>query len=501
MADITLVNLNMLLVRYVDAIEKELHVPLGPLYLISALEQAGFSVDFRDYQLAEYDEPFSPENLADFCKDPAPIVGLSCMANLLPFTILAAKVIKERYPDRTIVLGGVGPFSVEEKVLEKFPWIDVVAHGEGERGVLDLVRILGDGGDLSGVPGIYYRENGSIARTEPPERIGDLDAIAPPAYHQIDFSKYAGHNVITSRGCPYACTFCSVAPIWGRKPHFRSPENIVAEMAHLHREFGVKLFLFQDEFFVSSKDKVMRFCSELKKSGLEKIMWKAFARINLTDTEVMKAMAKSGCVEIRYGIESGSDRILERTSKGFTIDDAIKVISEATLYFPRVDSFFIWGFPFETMEDFHQTIFQMISFRLVGSRILPSLFCLLPQTDIYLEYKDKAKLEFYPGLFPEYMLTGHEICEDGRLQLSEKHRFIFDFISENPDLFPGFFHIDLEENILPKHAILQEHGFYLSKDREVSEQDSCGAHSPRLDDEQALGAITRAKEKDGAPRA
>jgi radical SAM superfamily enzyme YgiQ (UPF0313 family) len=164
-------------------------------------------------------------------------------------------------------------------------------------------------------------------------------------------------------------------------------------------------------------------------------------------------MSRTGCVEIRYGIESGSDRILERTSKGFTIEQATEVVAEACLYFPRVDAFFIWGFPFETMEDFHQTVFQMISFRLVGSRILPSLFCLLPQTDIYNEYRDEKELEFYPGLFPEYMLTGHEICEDGKLMLSEKHRF------------------------------------YVSRNREIS--DSCGAHSPRLDEEQALGVITR----------
>ena len=490
MADITLVNLNMLLVRYVDSIERELHVPLGPLYVVSSLEAAGLGVDFRDYQLAEYEEPFTPENLADFCRDPAPVIGLSCMANLLPFTLLAAREIRKRYPDRTIVLGGVGPFSVEEKILDAFPWIDIIAHGEGERSAVELVRALGDGGDLSRVPGLYYRENGAIRRTPPAERIADLDALPPPALGRIDFRRYAGHNVITSRGCPYACTFCSVAPIWGRTPHFRKPECIVEEMRVLHDEHGVSLFLFQDEFFVSSKDKVMRFCDAVSRSGL-KVMWKAFARVNLTDREIMQAMARAGCVEIRYGIESGSNRILEKVKKGFTIEEAMKVVSEAVLHMPRVDTFFIWGYPFETMEDFYQTIFQMISFRLVGARILPSLLCLLPQTDVYLEYREKAKLEFYPDLFPEYMLTGHEICDDGRLRMSEKHRYIFDFITAHPDIFPGFFHIDVEKNILPKFAVLREHGFYPSKEAEVKKTDSCGAHSPRIDAEPALGAITR----------
>jgi radical SAM superfamily enzyme YgiQ (UPF0313 family) len=469
MADLTLVNLNMLLVRYIDAIEQELHVPLGPLYLTSSLEAAGVEVDFRDS---------------------APVIGLSCMANLLPFTLLAARELKERYPDRTVVLGGVGPFSVEDKILDRFPWIDMVAHGEGERSAAALMAALREGRDLSAVPGLFYRDRGRIVRTPPAERIEDLDALPPPAFHAIDFEQYAGHNVITSRGCPYACTFCSVAPIWGRKPHFRSPEAIVAEMRSLHDEYGVTLFLFQDEFFVSSKDKVMRFCDALSRSGLG-VKWKAFARVNLTDREILKAMARAGCVEIRYGIESGSDRILERVRKGFTIDEAMRVVSEAALHMPRVDTFFIWGYPFETMEDFHQTMFQMISFRLVGARILPSLLCLLPQTEIYLEVRDRAGLEFYPDLFPEYMLTGHEICDDGRLRLSPRHGYIFDFIKSNPDIFPGFFHVDVEKNILPKFEILREHGFYPSKKARVKRTDSCGAHSPRLDAEQVLGAITR----------
>ncbi|MBM4372359.1 MAG: radical SAM protein [Deltaproteobacteria bacterium] len=489
-ADITLVNLNMLLIRYVDALERELHVPLGPLYLVTALEEAGLRVDFRDYQLSDAAEPMLPSAVADFCADPAPIIGLSCMANLLPFTILAAKEIKARYPDRTLVLGGVGPKAVEAELLKRFPWIDLIAHGEGERSAVELVRALRDRGDLSRVPGLFLRGPHGIVRTESPPRIEDLESIGLPAFGRIDYPRYAGHNVITSRGCPYECTFCSVAPVWGRTPHFRRPEAIVREMRLLHEEQGVELFLFQDEFFVSSKERVHAFCDELRRSGLP-VRWKAFARINLTDRDVLRAMAAAGCVEIRFGIESGSNEILQRVRKGFTIEEATRVIAEAVHHFPRVDTFFIWGFPFETMEHFHQTIFQMIAFRLLGARILPSLLCLLPQTDIYREYRERLKLEFYPGLLPEYMLTGHEVCDDGHLQVGAQHGFIFDFIREHPDLFPGFFHANLDTNVLPKFEILREHGFYAAKAHEVTEADSCGAHSPRLEGEGSLGAITR----------
>ena len=313
-ADITIINLNMLLIRYVDALERELHVPLGPLYLAAALEKAGLAVDFRDYQVSEAEEPMLPESVADFCTEPARVIALSCMANLLPFTILAARELRQRFPDHTIILGGVGPKAVEKQILERFDWIDLIAQGEGELSGVDLVRALSRGEALDGVPGIFFRRNGVVVENPPPERIEDLEAIGLPALEKLDYKLYAGHNIITSRGCPYECTFCSVAPVWGRKPHFRTPEGIVEEMRLLHEKHGVDLFLFQDEFFVSSKERVHEFCAALKAAKLP-VRWKAFARVNLADREVMKAMADSGCIEIRFGIESGSNRILERTNR------------------------------------------------------------------------------------------------------------------------------------------------------------------------------------------
>jgi len=482
MADITFVNLNMLFVRYADARDRELHLPLGLLYLTSVLERAGYDVDFRDYQRCEAEDPFEMDALLAFCADPAPIIGLSCMANLLPFTILAAQKLKERHPDRTIVLGGVGAKAVEEKVLARFPWIDIIAHGEAENAIVPLVQALENGGDVSSVPGVFYRKaDGSIACNEPPPRIEDLDAIPRPAYHKVDLKAYDAYGMVSSRGCPYKCSFCSVAPVWNHKCHFRSAEDVVAEMRELHQAVGVELFLFQDEFFVSSKQAVVRFCDALKRSGLD-VKWKAFARVDLADDEMMRAMADAGCLEIRFGIESGAASMLEKTTKGFSPEMAIDVVSRATRMFPRVDTFFIWGYPDETMDEFYQSLFQMVSFRLMGARILPSLLCLLPQTAMYksLPRGRLANAELCGELLPEYMITGHEVCKVGSISVPEKHAPFFDFIRAHKDLFPGFFLLDVEENIRPKLRALQEHGFYTRESRELSDLDSCGAHSPRL---------------------
>ncbi len=483
MADITILNLNMLYVRYFDTIERERHLPLGPLYVTSALENAGFEVDFRDYQMHDADDLFSCHEIVRFLHDPAPVVGFSCMANLLPFTLLAMREFKNTYPDCTLLLAGVGPKSVEQLVLERFPWVDIIVRGESERSAPLLLSALKRGTPLAQVPGISFRDAGRIVHTERPPRIVDLDAIAPPAFHHIDMHRYTGFGMITSRGCPYPCTFCSVAPVWDWKSYFRSPEAIVDEIKMLHEKAGAEIILFQDEFFVSGRDRVLRFCEALVRSGVH-VKWKAFGRVNLTDEDMMRAMEACGCVEIRFGIESGADRILERTRKGFTSAEAVDVVSRACRIFRRVDTFYVWGYPFETMDDFYQSVFQMVSFRMMGARILPSLLCLLPQTQIYRDHVDPAKLEFAPDLLPEYMITGHEVSRDAHIEIRDEHAEVFAFIRQHPDIFPGFFHLGLETSIRPKLRVLQEFGFYPASPEEREQMESCGAHSPRFNDSQ-----------------
>jgi radical SAM superfamily enzyme YgiQ (UPF0313 family) len=373
----------------------------------------------------------------------------------------------------------VGTNAVEDKVLQRFPWIDVIARGEGEETGPELLRAL-DGGDLATVRGISYRKNGSVAHNPDRPRIRNLDTIHFPAFQKVDLSRYQGYGMMTSRGCPYPCTFCSVVPVWNYESYSRSPENIVEEMALLHREAGVDLFLFQDEFFVSGKKQVLAFCRALDRSGLD-VEWKAFGRVNLTDEEMMRAMADAGCLELRFGIESGSDRVLKEIRKGFTAAECLDLIPKAVRIFPRVDAFYVWGFPFETMEDFNQTLFQMVACRMLGARILPSLLSFLPQTEIFKRWGQNGRLEFCPWLLPEFVLTGHEIVRGSNVELPERYRRYFDLITANPDIFAGFYHYDLAGNVLPKLELLQRFGFYLRPELVAeANPESCGAHSPHV---------------------
>jgi radical SAM superfamily enzyme YgiQ (UPF0313 family) len=474
MPDVTLANLNMLYVRYIDRVEREVHLPLGPLYVAASLRQAGFDVDFRDYQLFERSRIFSDEAIEEFLADPCDIV----------FVILALRSFKQRHPQVRLVLGGVGAAWVEDKVLQRCPWLDAIAVGEGERTAVELVRALRSSpGDLSRVDGIVWRRGHEVVTNPARCRISPVDTLALPAHDLVDLSRYRGINVISSRGCPFPCTFCSVAPIWGRRPELRSAERIVEEMALL-QERGAELILFQDEYFVSSPQRVQQLCKAIGRAGL-RVRWKAFGRIDLTDLPTMEAMAEAGCIELRYGVESGSDRVLSRVRKGFSAQQATEVMAAAVGIFPGVDAFYMWGFPFETMEDFQQTLLHMISARAMGVRILPSLLSLLPQTQLYAELMAEpaqdAKLEFCPEIFPEYMLTGQEVCAGGRTRVAPEYQETFDFIRANPDVFPGFFHFDVQGNVLPKHRMLAEFGFYPMEGRHEllgSEVECCGAHSP-----------------------
>lgn len=466
MVDITLVNMNLLHIVYSDRVDREAHVPLGLLYIVSVLEKQGYHVDLRDYQLQTGKNLFDVERTLAFLEGSAPIVGFSCMANLLPYTLLVAQALKARHPEKVVILGGTGPTAVERPILQKFNAVDVIVRGEGERTIVELMNALGGGHDLHAVPGISFRSDGSAVENRPRPRISDLDALPWPAYQRLDMAAYQGCGVVTSRGCPYRCTFCSVAPIWGHKAVLRSVENVVAEMQHLFETYGVTMFLLQDEYFVSDKARMLSFCSALKSAGLP-LSWKCFARINLVDEDMLCAMAAAGCVHVRYGVESGSDTVLRQVAKGFTARQASEVIALSARIFPEVDAFFIWGFPFETMADFYKSVFQMTLFRSWGVRVLPCLLSFLPQTMIYRDYlagKYGGKLHFRPDLTPEYVVTGHETSSMGHISISAEQQPLFDFIVAHADLFPGFLQWEPETNVQPKLQILRDLGFYSSED-------------------------------------
>lgn len=457
--DITLLNVNLMYAVVDGIIDFQIYNPLGLLYITSCLEKEGFSVDFRDYQLftaENIEDPFNIDGFMKFAENCAPVAGISCMSNLLPFAILALKRMKELNPDLIIILGGVGPTGVPREIIENFKWIDFVCYGEGEESMLDLLRRLksGENPARSGavVPGFYYRHNGNTVYMQR-DRIRNLDDYPMPAYHRINFEDYdAAFSVITTRGCPYRCTFCTETNNWNNKIVFRGTDSVMDEIKYISEHALKKVFLFQDDQISMDRDRAVKLFRRLSEE--KSMFWKCFVRVDQVDEEILSLMKEAGCIQVRFGIESGSNRILKEINKGFTIEEADRAVLLALKYIPSVHASFIWGYPFETADECRETMKWIERFQDYGCTVLNFLLSPLANSDIYRNYK--GPLDFNENIMANFNISGAEDIQLKGTRILETSAYLFDFIREYPRVFPGFYLYDYKNNIKPKKKIVQK---------------------------------------------
>lgn len=433
-------------VNFVPRLQGETTIPLGPLYIASVLEQAGCDVDFRDYQLSSYENPLHQGTILDFLSDSQEFLGIGCLFNALPFILLSLQKVKTETPEKTVILGGPGPSTVAEKLMEHFPFIDMVVKGEGEHTVLDLAK----GVPYKNIKGIVYRDNGKVMINPPRERIHRLDEVPFPAYEKADFSQYDHAGIITARGCPYHCSFCEVAPLWGYHTERRSVSNVISEIRMLHDHYGVRSLHINDDTFVLDKRWVHNFCNALRAEELD-VTWRCLGRINLMDEDLISTMADSGCIGIQYGIESGSEHVLKLVGKQITIQQVEEVIETSVQYIDEVISTFMWGFPFETMDDFYETIYLMGVVAEIGSLIKLLFLSPAPLSPLYKEYCNQ--LRFSEELVSN-LLWG--VLKEKMLQREKEQ--ILQMITQNPDIFSSFFYI-YTPNVAEKYSVLKKAGF------------------------------------------
>jgi anaerobic magnesium-protoporphyrin IX monomethyl ester cyclase len=415
--------------------DKKIEPPLGPLYIATALENVGWKVDFRDYQLFDGADAFDTGRILRCLAGCHPVLMISCFVDMLPVVIAAAEAIKSERPGTYIILGGPGPTAGARQLLETFPQLDAIVMGEGEETIQQWARAYGRGQGDAGltmpIPGMVYRKADRIVDGGPRERILDLQGDRTPAYHLVDWKRYSAGRIITTRGCPYRCSFCDVAPLWGRKAVYRDVVSTVEEMVLLRDRYGRTTVGIADDTFVLNRDRVRAFCHLLieRRVGIE---WGCFGRINLMTEDLVELMARAGCRAIFYGIDSGSQRILDRTFKELDPDSILPAIEMSARYFECIEASFIWGYPFETYEDFLLTLDLAAN----ASRFAPTvniqlhMLSPLPSSPIYQEFggdllrpeqEDSAWL-LLPSLF-----------------LDERGRLVRTVIEKAPHLFPGFF--------------------------------------------------------------
>lgn len=252
-----------------------------------------------------------------------------------------------------IVVGGTHPSLDPEGTMRSGPY-DYVVRGEGEYTFLDIVNEV----EPSQIKGLTFRnKEGTIISNDDRLFIENLDMLPFPVREQIyiEKEKIDSGAIITSRGCPFKCAYCASPRIWQKKVRYRSVENILEELEYIKKQLNVPIVRFQDDTFTLNKNRAVEICEGILKRDLN-IKWICDTRVDKLDKNLLCLMKKAGCIRIKIGVESGSDRILKSVKKGIVneqIKRAVKIIKEVDI---PLTIYLMIGFPDETDKEIEQTI-------------------------------------------------------------------------------------------------------------------------------------------------
>ncbi len=264
-----------------------------------------------------------------------------------------AAIAREVDPVVKIIAGGTHP-TLDPAGTIKSGVYDYVVRGEGEQVMLDIAN----NADPRGIKSLTFIDSdGKVVNNDHNGFIEDLDSLPfpmrdgfYPAKGKVDVGA-----VITSRGCPFECTYCASPRIWERKVRYRSVDNVLAELEYMVKARGVELVRFQDDTFTLNKARTMEILDKMMTKGLN-VKWLCDTRIDVLDAEMLRMMKRSGCVRLKTGVESGSDKILKKIKKGISVDQVKKTVKLIKNTGIPLTAYFMIGFPGETDEDIRKTI-------------------------------------------------------------------------------------------------------------------------------------------------
>lgn len=331
--------------------------PLGLAYLAAVAEEQGWKVRIID----GLTEGLSMQDIAGIIRSLQPeVAGITATTPAIYDAYEIARIVKEHSPNSLVLLGGPHATFMAHEVLEECPYIDVVVRGEAEETLREILERIECGGDLSGVAGITYRAGDRIRENPPRGLINDLDSLPIPAYNLLPMEKYVVDRVryaaiVTSRGCPYGCIFCSSSLQFGKKWRAHSPERVLEELMILRYDYGAREIEFLDDTFTLKMSRAEEISRMIASEGLD-ISWSASSRVNTFSRSLGEAMRRAGAHTIYFGIESGSDKTLRLIRKGITRGQAVDAVKAAKNSGLNALGSFIIGFPHEGEEDIRATI-------------------------------------------------------------------------------------------------------------------------------------------------
>ncbi|MFX0149578.1 MAG: B12-binding domain-containing radical SAM protein [Candidatus Hodarchaeota archaeon] len=370
--------------------------PLGLGYIAAVLEKNGFSnVRILDSHALK----LSLENYRKYLKQFSPdFIGIQALTPNFFDALRAARVAKEEKVPY-VALGGYHPTSMPDECLQLGKGnVDLIFRGEAEYSTLEFIQKIEIGRDWRQIKGISYRDkNNKIIHNPPAPIIKNLDTLPLPARHLLPMDKYRifgssfpATSVITSRGCPFSCDFCSVSAFHNSKWRPRSPRKIAEEIRFLREVMDLKATAFVDDLFFISKRRVKRLAQELSK--IKDIYWGATTRADVGELELLNLMRRAGCRLVFVGVESGSQTILDQIHKKTSITQIENYFDNTRK--ARMDSLasVSFGFPGETKQTIIETV-NWITNRLNPSLVLFTLATPYPGTEFYKEMLSQGKIK------------------------------------------------------------------------------------------------------------
>jgi anaerobic magnesium-protoporphyrin IX monomethyl ester cyclase len=348
-------------------------IPYGLATMANTLRGKGLDVEIYDINALR---PSEEEILETLRRKSWNVVGLSGLVTTYGFHKWLIPHLKTLNPGAPVISGGGLATSSSDLLFQHTP-VDIAVLGEGEETLFELCRALERGDPMAGVAGIRFRENGRVVTTATREPIRDLDAVPFPAWDLLPMEIYlanpiwgdvAGNssrfrkdirvtrsmNVISSRGCPFSCNYCY--HLFGRSSYrFRSARNVADEVETLVDQFAVEFLGFVDDNMMASEKRLLQFCDLMEKRKLP-ITWGCHGRVTSAKPEILQRMAETGCVWIGYGIESGSQDILNAMNKKARVEQAKEAIRHTRKAGIYPNTTFIFGYPGESLRSIQETI-------------------------------------------------------------------------------------------------------------------------------------------------
>jgi radical SAM superfamily enzyme YgiQ (UPF0313 family) len=412
--------------------------------------------DFQNYdpewgtvyynRLLDKNDPVWDDIKSALKKEMPDILGISTMSPQAESARILSDFAKEINPDIKIIQGGIHASLYPDEVLTK-SLVDVVAIGEFDLGMAPLIDILREGESLNDFKGIAYKDNsGKVIKTSPRDPILDLDTIPYPLR---EISTTTGDKptipavmpMVTSRGCPFNCTFCARLSLWGRSVRYRSAENVVNEIEELYNKHGARVFIFEDDTFTLNKPRLLEFCRLVKERKLD-ISWECQTKVNVVEEDTIKLLKGHGCTTISIGAESGNQEILNSLNKKQTIEQiktASKIIQDNGII---LRPFFMIGYPNETEESLDDTFTLIKELDSYTAHVYPIIP--MPGSKIYEEVKSKGNISeerwfFYffwnVNIYKRDFLSSKYVYDkfiEIRNYIDRRRRTRLKFLSRNP---------------------------------------------------------------------